>query len=431
MAKHSRSRVRGSQALLLGLVAVGNALLSTWAQGQVPNLEEQKKLAREYVQAEAGQLQELGARLKSVPALTKNDVATWTAWLKKEMKTGPKLATKGTNYFYDEKAKRGKYIVSGGSNTKGLVFGLHGGGEGSADCTGAASSFRGAVEGIGMVGIYPEAIEATEAAWGDDVTVKFLMDLLVAAKRTFNVDWDRVYVVGHSMGGYGAWTWGGRFSDRLAAVASFAGAPTPIWGEGKSVIGIQPGVLSNFRNVPLWVYHSTDDPRVPIPPVQFAIREIKELKAAHPEGFDFVYEEVEKRGHDFPAKGPGPGLKWIATKTRSTRPKNILWEPFYERPDQSYWLAADRPKRGELIEARWDGTSKFEVTGTGAKDDTGIAVLLNESMVDFSKPVSLKIHGKVAFEGLPTHSLLTLLDSYRARQDLNLLFTARIPSGAR
>src|SRR4029078_785097 len=100
---------------------------------------------------------------------------------------------------------------------------------GQADCGGAAGSWRGAIESAGMIGIFPEAMKATGAAWGDDITVKFIVDLLAAAQRTFTFDPDRVYVVGHSMGGYGAWTWGGRFSDPVAALVSVARAPPPIF----------------------------------------------------------------------------------------------------------------------------------------------------------------------------------------------------------
>ncbi len=427
ISRNGRWAVIGRASRIIGAAVLVSLAVSVGAIAQTPTLDAQKKLASSYLKAEAAGRGELGAKLDALPALTKADVSAWTAWLKRELKSGTKLEDKGTNYFYDAKQKRGKYIVSGAGNTKGLVFGLHGGGVGSADCTGAASAFRGVIENAGMIGIYPEAIEATEAAWGDDVTVTFLLDLLAAAKRTFNFDLNHVYVIGHSMGGYGAWTWGGRFSDRLAAVVSFAGSPTPIWGASKDLIGIQQGVLANLYTVPIWVYHSTDDPRVPIQPVQFAIAELKRMKAERQSGFDFVYEEVEKRGHDFPAKGPGPAMTWAASKTRTPRPKVVMWEPFYERPDRRYWIAAERPARGVGIEGRWDGKSSFAITGSGARDDAGISVLLSDAMTDLDKPVVVKVGDKTVFEGVPKRTLRALLDSFIAREDPDLLFSAMAP----
>jgi dienelactone hydrolase len=401
-------------------------LVLTPALGAQTPLEEQKKLAREYLSADAADARKLEPEIAKVPALSKSDAQAWTDWVRKQLRTlGPKLDAKGTNWFYDKEnkeTKRGKYIVSDSDNKKGLVFGLHGGGVGQADCGGAASAWRSAIGKAGMIGIYPEAVEATEAAWGDDVTVKFILDLLAAAQRTFTFDPDRVYVVGHSMGGYGAWTWGGRFSDRLAAVVSFAGAPTPIFDEGKKVTGIQPGVLPNLYNVPIWVYHSADDPQVPIAPTRFSVTELRSLAAANPGAYVFRYEEEEKQGHAFPPKGPNPALAWMAEKKRNPLPKKIVWQAFYDLPDQSsYWLACEEPVRASTLQGSWDGKTAFQVTGD--VKEGAVSVLLNDAMCDLDKPVTVTIGGKATTAVRP-RSLAVLLKSARRRWDPNLLFTA-------
>lgn len=397
-------------------------VLASALGGQMP-LDEQRKLAREYLAADDAGARKLEPELARLPALTKAEAQSWTDWVRKQLRTiGPKLDSKGTNYFYDKETKRGKYIVSDSDNKKGLVFGLHGGGVGQADCGGAASAWRSAIGKAGMIGIYPEAIEATEAAWGDDVTVKFILDLLAAAQRTFTFDPERVYVVGHSMGGYGAWTWGGRFSDRLAAVVSFAGAPTPVWDDAKNVTGIQPGVLPNLYNVPIWVYHSVDDPQVPIAPTRFSVNELKGLAAANPGAYLFRYEEEEKQGHAFPPKGPNPALAWMAEKKRNALPRKIVWQAFYDRPDQSsYWLASDSSVRASTLQGSWDGKSSFQVTGD-VRDGT-VSVLLNDAMCDLDRPVAVTIGGK-AGTAVRSRSLLVLLKSARRRWDPGLLFTA-------
>ena len=370
-------------------------------------------------------------KARTVPPLDKKAATRWTKLIRKELvrkKGQATLARKGTNYFYDKKTKRGKYIVSGGGNRKGLVFGLHGGGVGSADCTGAASSFSGAVSSMGMIGIYPEAIEATEAAWGDDITVKFVMDLLAAARRTFKFDHDRVYVVGHSMGGYGAWTLGGRFADHWAGAASFAGGPTCIGGP-LNPESVQAGVLPNRFNCPLFVYHSDDDPRVPIPPIRLAIKGLKALKKEHPKGFTFKYEEVSGRGHAFPKKGPRPGLKWITGFKRQTRPRKIVWECYYSRPSQSYWLEHKKAMRGDVSVATWDGKATFRVS-TESLNHTDLAVLLDDGMTDLDKPVTVYFDDQKVFEGVPKRSLHRLLVSAIRRRDPNMLFSASIPVAA-
>jgi pimeloyl-ACP methyl ester carboxylesterase len=277
-----------------------------------------------------------------------------------------------------------------------------------------------------MIGIFPEAIEATEAAWGDDVTVRFMLDLLAAAQRTFTFDPDRVYVVGHSMGGYGAWTWGGRFADRLAAVVSFAGAPTPIFDDAKKVTGIQPGVVPNLRNVPIWVYHSADDPQVPIAPTRFAVQELDALAGAQPGAYLHHYEEEEKQGHAFPPKGPNPALAWMAQKKREPLPRKIVWQAFYDRADQSsYWICCDEPVRGSTLQGSWDGKSAFEIKGDVAAGKAG--VLLNDAMCDLDRPVTITIAGK-ASAAVAKRTLAVLLRSARRRWDPNLLFSACVKS---
>ena len=402
-------------------------------QAQTP--EATRKLVQSALAADDASFPSLAAELDRLPPLSKADAATWTDFVRKSMakSVGPKLESAGVSYLYDagdKKIRRGKYMVSGAGNKKGLVFGLHGGGVGSADCGPASSAFRGAVSAAGMIGIYPEAVEATEAAWGDDITVKFMLDLLTAARRTWTFDSERVYVVGHSMGGYGAWTWGGRFSDRLAGVVSFAGSPTPIFQDGdrsKAVIAIQDGVLPNFRNVPIRVYHSVDDKQVPFPSVKFAVTELQRLAVENPGDYALEYEEVPNRGHAFPAKGVGPSFDWIVAKSRLARPKRVTWQAFYSKADSSYWLWWEHPRQGQTLDASWKvegGVPVFRIEGDATSKEE-VAILLDDAMVDLDRPVKVLLRDQVVFEGTPKRSLAVLVRSARRRQDPGLLFTAR------
>ena len=103
--------------------------------------------------------------------------------------------------------------------------------------------------------IAPQALEATEHGWTDSGTEEFVLDLVDGALRTWKIDPDRVYFVGHSMGGYGSWTLGAHHADRVAAVAPSAGAPTPILDRATNkpvdiVEGVIPSLRSVFVSVP-------------------------------------------------------------------------------------------------------------------------------------------------------------------------------------
>ncbi|MCE5322694.1 dienelactone hydrolase family protein [bacterium] len=80
-----------------------------------------------------------------------------------------------------------------------------------------------------------------------DKTIK-LIDETVS---NYNVDKNRIYLTGISMGGYGTWHLAAKIPNRLAAIA-------PICGGG------DPASAGIIKNIPVWVFHGDKDPTVPI-----------------------------------------------------------------------------------------------------------------------------------------------------------------------
>jgi len=66
----------------------------------------------------------------------------------------------------------------------------------------------------------------------------------------YNVDLDRVYVTGLSMGGYGAWELAAEHPERFAAVL-------PICGAGS------PADAGRLKDLPVWIVHGKRDAVVP------------------------------------------------------------------------------------------------------------------------------------------------------------------------
>ena len=58
----------------------------------------------------------------------------------------------------------------------------------------------------------------------------------------YNVDENRIWLTGHSMGGFGSWAWGPKRADVWAAFAPCAGGGGPQTG-----------------GLPVYVYHGTDE----------------------------------------------------------------------------------------------------------------------------------------------------------------------------
>ena len=89
-----------------------------------------------------------------------------------------------------------------------------------------------------------------ESFWSKDTQQDRLRTLFKHIRTTYNVDTDRVYLTGLSMGGYGAWRMAASHPTTFAAVA-------PICGRG------DPDDAEKLRDLPIWAWHGTEDKAVP------------------------------------------------------------------------------------------------------------------------------------------------------------------------
>merc|ERR1712228_1057413 len=84
-----------------------------------------------------------------------------------------------------------------------------------------------------------------------------LLDMITA---DFGGDPSRVYALGASMGGGGAWALAGKHPERFAAVVPCAGHLDTDAGK----TGQKDLVLANLLDKPVWVFHSADDNVAPV-----------------------------------------------------------------------------------------------------------------------------------------------------------------------
>lgn len=94
----------------------------------------------------------------------------------------------------------------------------------------------------------PNSFDEVPTGWKPEQLIQ-LIDFLV---KELNVDEDRIYVTGLSMGGFGTWRLVAAHPDRFAAAA-------PICGGG------QPGEMASaLARVPIWAFHGARDNVVPL-----------------------------------------------------------------------------------------------------------------------------------------------------------------------
>ena len=406
-------------ALLLGALAPA---VVHGGEAPLPKARELESLVEAYLDADFAERQRMrkawDAELapleaKDVPKLRK-------VLLKIALDHGPTLGKKGSQWFFEK--GRGKYIVSG-RPSKALFLGLHGGGAGA----GSAESAAGAMGGGGWMWIYPEVLEKTERGWTDAGTEAFVVDLIQAAKRTFKLDPNRIFLSGHSMGGYGSWTIGAHHADMFAGIAPYAGAPSCVTmlGQEKPSL-VEPGVLPNLYNVPLHVYQSGDDLNVPPVSNDLATELLRGWKERHPGGFTYRYDRVEGRGHAAPQEGYLPSQKWLASHDRVPRPRKFLWQPVLSWKRQFYWAYWAYPEMESVLQVEAHEGNQVELTSLeGGGDLGGLSILLGAPLVDLDKPVTIMAAGKRVFEGVVPLTFSTLMLTL-PRLDEDLLFDARV-----
>lgn len=114
-----------------------------------------------------------------------------------------------------------------------------------------------------------------------ELSEKDTMNVIAMVRDEFNVDPDRIYVMGHSMGGAGALFLGSKYADMFAAVG--AEAPAAFWQTRKETLQ-----KMKDANVPVMIVHGTDDEVVAVTNSHAWVDDMKSL--------GMNYEFVEQPG---------------------------------------------------------------------------------------------------------------------------------------
>ena len=255
----------------------------------------------------------------------------------------------------------------------------------------------------------------------------------------WGVDPNRVYKLGISQGGFGSAILGMFMPDLFAGINPMAG------GVGLS------NPPENLRNVA--TFHSVGERDTMFNRAGNAIathERLEELREQDPEGYANQLDVQPGRGHGIDYRRGAP---WIAKHTRNPHPDVVVWTSQLEsgrRRGQAYWLelAGDDLKGSIALTAKADRETNTvtltaqqlttetpegdpvllgeqEADPTPLKDAT-VSVLLNDTLVDLDKPVTVVCNGEEVFSGKIERDANTLLETLVRRGDWNYAFPARI-----
>ncbi|MCA8958806.1 MAG: hypothetical protein KDC87_22200, partial [Planctomycetes bacterium] len=222
-----------------------------------------------------------------------------------------------------------------------------------------------------------------------------------------DVDPSRVFALGYSHGGYGAFAIAANIPDRFAAVHASAAAPTP---------GITPA--ENFRALKFSfmiggrdrAYGRADRCK------QFAAA-IDKLRDRRSDVFDVTMELEPSRGHGgLPDRDK---VRALYPAVRRPAPREITWHTTGTTVSDFYWLHLPEPAKGYRIAASCrDNVITLTTHGADA-----LQLGLDARLVDFGKPIVLKRNGQTTRHTLKP-SLATLCRSMLRRGDRDLAHTA-------
>lgn len=135
---------------------------------------------------------------------------------------------------------------------------------------------------------FPFVLVSPQCAAGSWWTEELVMGLLDDVIARHNIDTNRVYLTGLSMGGYGTWAMASKYPERFAAVA-------PICGGGERIAVLLAGrsKAAALKTLGVWAFHGGKDPVVPLSESERMIDAFQ--KAGCKEAKLTVYPEA---GHD-------------------------------------------------------------------------------------------------------------------------------------
>ncbi|MBN1907912.1 MAG: dienelactone hydrolase family protein [Deltaproteobacteria bacterium] len=111
-----------------------------------------------------------------------------------------------------------------------------------------------------------------------ELSEKDVMNVLDIVRKEYNVDANRIYLMGHSMGGAGTLYLGARYGSIWAAIAPIAPA----------AFGIEPDILDKIKNMPIIFVHGSTDEVVSV--------DISRKWVERARGLNMTYEYNEMEG---------------------------------------------------------------------------------------------------------------------------------------
>jgi predicted esterase len=260
------------------------------------------------------------------------------------------------------------------------------------------------------------ALRAPNDTWNGfyDNYVYPLIDNLILQFQLFgNIDPDKVFIMGYSHGGYGAYAIGPKMPDRFAKIHASAAAATDGETTAKTLRTTKFTAMVGELDTAYKRYERN---------LRFK-KEVETLRGDRTDIYPVTVTVIPGNGHTgLPDRDL---IKDMYPAVRNPVPHEISWLQTDPVVKDLFWLHTPSPgKNQEIIASCHD--NRFVVTANELVTD--ISVLMDSRLVDFSKPVSIELNGMTVTRNLAS-SLKTFCETLARRGDPEYAFSAALEIG--
>ena len=333
------------------------------------------------------------------------------------------------------------YGPAGRHRSYGLILMLHGyGGNGRSLVT---RSYQNFANKNGFIIVSPDAQRPAKGKWNEDLPEQilgtptqhwwsyrsdgFVNGLIDDLCWKYPIDRNRVVLSGMSMGGWGSWNLGTRFSDRFCAIAPLAGGLCMKDYETDDLDERYKLLLGNLRWLPAYFVHGNTDNIVPARFSQMIEEVLLEKE------FDHVYEELDGVGHNLDLRGGGtilPGIhQWLTKKRRVLEPDEIEHHALNADHGRQHWVRIDafeKDKDPAKVVAKVEKGNKIVVDSENVKS---LTIFVSNRLLKEKNKITVEWNGKEVHADKVKETHEALIESWKDRRDPFLLHTRMIQLG--
>ena len=274
----------------------------------------------------------------------------------------------------------------------------------------------------------------SESLWWQARQVENLHGILNELKRTYNIDENRVHLMGVSDGGTGVYFLAFRDPTPWSSFLPFIGSPEVLMNptvraDGELHVG-------NLKNRPLFIVNGEQDRLYPVSSVRpwlsaFDAANVTYEFRPQPGGHDTSWWPSESQNIE----------RFITEHPRDPHPESVVWgtesADLYPR---AHWIVIDevgeiRGDMGRVTLGMWAANLSSGMVWATREDNTvnvlayrvhSFRVLLSPDEFDLTRPVRIEVNGAVEFEGLVAPSVETLLEWAGRDQDRTMLYAVEV-----